>query len=140
MKKERGYCFAGITIDEMNPDNIALKNDFNHNLHLMFITIAPVLSTYFKEAKVLKAMCSHKMSIKSGKTSWIDDKFSSGEACTITYKDCYRERTILVLKELLPTLDEPYSFIVYENSFTMFKSSKPEILELVDGKTRTIFS
>lgn len=139
-KKDRGYCFAGITIDDMNPNNIALKNDFNHNLHLMFMTIAPLLATYCEGSKVLKAMSSHKESVKNGKDTFIDKKFSSGEACQLTYDGINRERTLAILSSCVDKLSESYSFAITDVDFTMFKSDKREIIEFVDDKIRVIYA
>ena len=138
--KQRGYCFAGLTLDDFNPENIALKNDFNHSLHLMMITMAPMFANCFTGLKVSKGMCSHKLSIREGKDNFIDKKFSSGEACTVTSEAMNRKNTIDILNKFKDKLEESYSFIVGDNDLTVFKSDKREILEYVEGKLRTISS
>lgn len=138
--KKRGYCFAGLTIDDMNPENIALKNDFNHNLHLIFISLAPVLASKFSGIKVLKGMKSFKESSRNGEPSWIDKKHSSGEAFEVTYEGFNREYVIATFSLALDQIEESYSVMINDKSFTVYKSVKREIVEEVDGKTRVIFS
>lgn len=138
--KKRGYCFAGLTIDDMNPENIALKNDFNHNLHLIFMSFAPVLANKFSKVKVLKGMKSYKEASRNGEPSWINKKHSSGEAFEVTYEGFNREYVIATFSIALDQIEESYSVMINDNSFTVYKSAKREIVEEIDNKIRVIFS
>ncbi len=137
--KKRMYNFDGITIDDMNPDNIALKNDYNHNLHSLMFNVIPFVSMAIGKVKVLKAACSQKKNKREGKISSIDIKFGECEACKLTSDNYNRDIFYNSIVPLLGSMPEIYSFILYEDYLIAFKDDNKRILEEVDNELRTLY-
>lgn len=139
--KKRMYNFDGITIDDMNPDNIALKNDFNHNLHSLMFNVIPFVTTIIGNVKVIKAAYSNKRNKKEkgDKLSFIDKKFSSCEACQLTSDIYNRDIFFDNMKVILKDIPECYSFVLCDSHVIAFKDDRRRLLEEVDGELRTLY-
>jgi len=146
MMKNRSYNIKGVTLDMLNPSNIALKNDFNHNLHSLMFYGIPTAFEVLGDMTIVKGMTSDKQNKKNNRTSFLDKLFSSGNAVTVesvsTCCNVSTERNIQYvidnLSLLLKNLTYSYSYIIANNQITIYKSPKPQLLESVDEELQEL--
>ncbi len=135
-----GVTVAGISLWDINPNDIALKNTFADDLISLMTDIGAVLGQLVYPLKVVKGMGSlAKLRSITPNPTYLERRYCSANALKITWDNFDRESTKTVLRDVLSNFENKVSILVHDNSIEVYRTDRRGIEEIVDGETRTFF-
>ena len=129
---------AGLSLWDLNPNDIAMKNDFQDNL----ISLATDLLSRLVgvKPKVLKGMSSlAKLKSKTPNPNYLEKRYCSANALCVTWEGFNKEETKTVLRDILGAFENKISILIHDDSIEAYRCDKREIQEAIDGEIRTFF-
>lgn len=132
---------AGVSLWDLNPNEIALKNDFQDNLISLAIDSLSVLARLgIADIKILRGVESlSKMKMEKRALTVIDKKFATANALSVNWTNFNKEKIKNLLRDNLDKFENNLSFIIYSDRIELYRSSKRAIEESVDGSLRTFY-
>jgi hypothetical protein len=147
-----GLVFAkGITLNEVNPENFHLKNNYADNLITTCLMVFPFLDTRVSELFVTHGFISRKKLFneiieKDDKHSKVataeQKKHCKGLALEVSWKGFDRDKATNIAREMFKELPyEKMKFVVTANSLGIYrKVNKRKIIHSFDDEMRIVFA
>jgi len=132
--------FRGINLWDLNPNEIALKNDFMDNLLGLAYDVTNVIGQIVHPIKVIRGMTSlSKLKSEIVNPGYIEKRFTSANALEITWDKFDKEDTKTVLRNVLGSFENQLSILIKDQSIVLYRSERRAIEEELENETRTFF-
>lgn len=107
----------GVTLREVNPDDVALKCPYMNNLFVTCMNILPRLNEIVSNIEVVKGFTSEKkLKLKIANPSPEELLFTKGLAIELTWPGYNSDKAISICKELFEQLSPQFKLVVREGS------------------------
>ena len=131
---------GNITLWDLNPNDIAIKNDFQDNLLSLAADLMSIIRGWHPTVKVLQGMSSlSKLKSKTKTPTYLEKRYCSANALCITWDKFDKEAIKDALRKVLGLFENKLSFLIHDDKLEAYRTDRREIKEIVDEEVRTFY-